>query len=69
VDDYKRGFWLKMVGAFLLGGILLFVLLILFTRAVYAWGSLVAFGGLVAVFLLGFWIHDRREIQRYQDSA
>ena len=69
MDSFKRGFGLKLVGAFLVGGILLFILLFLFVRAVYAWGSLIAFGGLVAVVLLGFWIHDRRDISRYQDSS
>lgn len=69
MDSFKRGFWLKFVGVLVLGGIAAFVLLILFTRAIYAWGSLVAFGLLVAVFLLGFWLHDRKEIARYEESS
>jgi hypothetical protein len=68
-DDFKRGFWLKLVGGLLVGGILLFLFLILFTRAIYAWGSLIAFGVLVAVVLLAFWIHDRRAIRRYEETS
>jgi hypothetical protein len=59
-DDLGFGFWAKMAGVFLLGAVALIVVLILFTRAVYAWGILGAFLALAAVALLAGWISDRR---------
>ena len=67
-DSLGFGFWAKTAGAILLGGIVLFILLILFTRAIYAWGVLAGFGLLVAAVLLGAWIHDRREIRQGEES-
>jgi VIT1/CCC1 family predicted Fe2+/Mn2+ transporter len=59
-DDLGFGFWAKMAGVFLLGAVALIVVLILFTRAVYAWGILGAFLALAAVALIAGWISDRR---------
>ena len=67
-DGLGFGFWAKTAGALLLGFAVLFICLFLFTRAVYAWGSLVGFGLLVAVVLLAAWLHDRREIRRAEES-
>jgi hypothetical protein len=59
-DDLGFGFWAKMAGLFLLGAVALIIVLILFTRAVYAWGILGAFLALAAAALLAGWISDRR---------
>ena len=59
-DDLGFGFWAKMAGVFLLGAVALIIVLIVFTRAVYAWGILGAFLGLAAIALLAGWISDRR---------
>src|SRR5215475_1793282 len=61
-------FWAKMAGVLVLGAIACFILLILFSRAIYAWGSLAAFGLLVAAVLFGAWLHDRKEVQRYEET-
>jgi hypothetical protein len=47
------------------GGIALLIILLLFSRAVYAWGFLGAFIVLAAVLLLIGWLYDRREARRY----
>jgi hypothetical protein len=59
-DDLGFGFWAKLAGVFLLGAVALIVVLIVFTRAVYAWGILGAFLALAAIALLAGWISDRR---------
>jgi hypothetical protein len=47
------------------GGIALLIILLLFSRAVYAWGFLGAFLVLAAILLLIGWLYDRREARRY----
>jgi hypothetical protein len=47
------------------GGIALLIILLLFSRAVYAWGFLGAFIVLAAILLLIGWLFDRREARRY----
>jgi len=66
-DDDGIGFtfYLKLAGAVLAGGLVLLVLLLLFSRAVYAWGFLGAFVVLAAILLLIGWLYDRREARRY----
>jgi hypothetical protein len=59
-DDLGWAFWGKLVGIFILGAIVLFVLTLIFFRAVYAWGLLGAFLGLAVVALIAGWIFDRR---------
>ena len=61
-------FWAKMAGVLVVGAIACFILLILFTRAIYAWGSLIAFGLLVAIVLFAAWLHDRKEVQQYEET-
>ena len=63
-DGLGFGFWVKLFGGFVLGAIVLFIFLIIFTKAIYAWGILGAFLGLAAVALFAGWIHDRREQRR-----
>ncbi len=58
------GFWWKVIGGVVVFGLAAFILLILLTKAVYAWGVLGAFVGVIVV-LLGFaWFYDRRNAQR-----
>jgi cell division protein FtsW (lipid II flippase) len=61
-------FWAKTAGVLVLGAIACFILLMIFARAWYAWGSLIAFGLLVAAVLFGAWLHDRKEVQRYEET-
>ena len=48
---------------FIVGAVVLFIFLIIFTKAVYAWGIFGAFVALAAIALFFAWIHDRR-VQR-----
>jgi predicted PurR-regulated permease PerM len=68
-DDLGTKFWLKFAGVFVAGGIALFIFLLIFTKAVYAWGIFGAFLVVIALALLAAWIHDRREQRRYQESS
>ena len=47
------------------GGLVLLIVLLIFSRAVYAWGFLGAFVVLGAILLLIGWLYDRREARRY----
>ncbi len=63
-DEPGSGFWWKVIGGVLLFGIVAFVLLLVLTRAVYAWGIGGAILGVIVV-LLGFaWFYDRRDKAR-----
>jgi hypothetical protein len=66
-EGLRFGFWAKMTGVLFCCAIGVFIVLDLLTRAAYAYGSLVAFGILIAVVLGAFWIHDRREIKRAEE--
>jgi hypothetical protein len=66
-EDLKFGFGAKIAGVVVLCAIGVFILLILITRAAYAFGSLAAFGILVALVLGAFWMHDRREVERARE--
>ena len=68
-DDLDRGFWIKFLGLFIAAGIGLFIVLLLFTKAVYAWGIFGAFLAIAAIALLAAWIHDRREQDRYPSGS
>jgi hypothetical protein len=70
-DDDGIGFtfYLKLAGAVLAGGLVLLVLLLLFSRAVYAWGFFGAFLALSIILLAFGWIYDRREARRYETEA
>ena len=56
---YRFYLWLAAIAFAVAAGFGL--VLILFTRAVYAWGLFGAFLALAAVLLLVAWIYDRRE--------
>jgi hypothetical protein len=59
--------WLALMT--ILGGIGLLILLLIFSRAIYAWGLLGAFLVLSAVLLMIGWFFDRRQVKRYGEEA
>jgi hypothetical protein len=61
IDAVGFRFYLALAGAALGIGVLLWIVLLVFWRAVYAWGFLGAFVALAALLLLIGWIVDRRE--------
>ena len=60
MSDLGWGFWLKMAGLFVVGGIVLFVLLAILVKAIYAWGFLAAFLGLALLACIAGYLMDRR---------
>jgi uncharacterized membrane protein YqjE len=68
-EGLGAGFWLKMFGLILLGGIAALILFLLIDAAWYRWGAL---GALLFFFLvIGVisYIHDRRQQHQYEDLA
>ena len=68
MEDEGPGFkfWASLFGVVIVGSIVALILMLIFTRAVYAWG---VFGVLIAfsILLLGVaWIYDRRQAKRYE---
>jgi hypothetical protein len=68
MEDEGPGFkfWASLFGVVIVGAIVALIVLLLLTRAVYAWG---VFGVLifVSLLLLGVaWIYDRRQVKRYE---
>jgi hypothetical protein len=67
-EGLGAGFWLKMFGLILLGGIAALFLFLLIDLAWVRWGAL---GALLFFFVLigGIaYIHDRREQRRYEEA-
>jgi hypothetical protein len=68
-EGLGAGFWLKMFGLILLGGIGALLLFLLIDAAWYRWGAL---GALLFFFVVigGIaYIHDRRVQRQYEDLA
>lgn len=66
-EGLGAGFWLKVIGVVVLGGIAAMLSFVLFEAAWYRWGF---FGAVIffSVVLLGIaYISDRRSQQRYED--
>jgi hypothetical protein len=61
------GFWLKVFGVLVLGGLAVFLAWILFERAWYRWGFIGASALFCAVLLGIAYVHDRRSQRRYED--
>jgi hypothetical protein len=61
-DEEELGtrFWLRLAGLVAAIGILLTIALLIFWRALYAWGFLGAVLGLAVILVLYGWIYDRR---------
>jgi hypothetical protein len=53
-------FYAGLAGVVIAGGVVALVMILIFSRAVYAWGVLGAFLILAAALLLFGWIFDRR---------
>jgi hypothetical protein len=60
MDDPGGKFWLKLAGLFVVGAIVLFIFMIIFLKAIYAWGILGTFLLLAVVALIAGWFVDRR---------
>jgi hypothetical protein len=69
-DDSGLGFsfWAKLAGVVVAIGIAALILLLILTRAAYAWGFFGALMVFVAILLLVAWFYDRRQIERYEES-
>ena len=59
-DSLGFGFYAKLAGIVLAVGICVFIVFLIFTRAVVAWGFLGAFLVIALVMLAFGWIYDRR---------
>jgi hypothetical protein len=63
-DERREGlgtrFYLKLAGGLVAIGILLLIALLIFWRALYAWGFLGAFLALAVVLVIVGWFYDRR---------
>lgn len=60
MDGIGWSFWLKMAGLFVVGGIVLFILLAILVKAIYAWGFLAAFLLLALLACVAGYFMDRR---------
>jgi len=60
MDDLGASFWFKMAGLFVVSAIALFVVMIIFLKAIFAWGFLAACLALAVVALVVGWFVDRR---------
>jgi hypothetical protein len=60
MDDLGAKFWFKLAGVFVVGAIALFIFMIIFLKAIYAWGFLAAFLALAVLALIAGWFVDRR---------
>jgi uncharacterized membrane protein YgdD (TMEM256/DUF423 family) len=63
-DGLGRRFWLRFAGGVLAVGVVLFVGLLIFWRAFYAWGFLGVFVVIAVAGLIFGWVYDRRSARR-----
>lgn len=68
-EGLGAGFWLKMFGLILLGGIGALLLFLLIDAAWYRWGALGALLFFFVVIGLISYIHDRRAQKQYEELA
>jgi hypothetical protein len=66
-EGLGAGFWLKMFGLILLGGIGALLLFLLIDAAWYRWGALGALLFFFVVIGLISYIHDRRAQKQYEE--
>ena len=59
-------FYAGMAGIVIVGAIAALILMLIFTRALYAWGFFGMFLVLAVVLLVFGWLVDRREARRYE---
>ena len=65
-DDGELGrrFWLRVFGGVVVLGIVLFIALLIFWRALYAWGFLGVVLFIAVASLVFGWIYDRRRARK-----
>jgi hypothetical protein len=68
-EGLGAGFWLKMFGLVLLGGIGALLLFLLIDAAWYRWGALGALLFFFVVIGVIAYIHDRRAQRQYEELA
>jgi O-antigen ligase len=61
-------FWLGTFGVLLAAAVGVFIVLLIFFRAAYAWGFFGAFMLLFAVLILVAWIWDRRRNKQFEED-
>ena len=59
-EGFGTRFYLKLAGGLVAIGILLLIGLLIFWRALYAWGFFGALVALAVVLIVAGWIYDRR---------
>jgi hypothetical protein len=65
-EGLGAGFWFKLIGIVLVGGIAALLLFLLVSGAWYRWGGLGAIVFFCALALLWGWIYDRRHAKEYE---
>ena len=61
MDDLGPHFWAWLVGMCLAGAVVMFLVLMLFTRAIVAWGIFGTFLVVALLLLVVGWFYDRHE--------
>ena len=67
-DGLGFRFFLWLAGIIVIGGIVLLVAFLIFSRAVYAWGFLGGFLAFAVVVLIFGWIYDKRHARDYDEA-
>jgi len=60
MDDPGAKFWWKLAGMFVIGAIVLFIVMVIFVKAIYAWGFLGTMLLLAVIALIAGYFTDRR---------
>ena len=68
MEELGFRFWVWLAAVIVGGAVALLIVLLLFSRAVYAFGFFGAFLALAVVLLLIGWIYDRRQQQKYEED-
>ena len=64
-EGLGAGFWAKLIGIVVLGGIAAMLLFLFVSAALYRWGAIGAIIFFSALVLLWGWIYDRRHQKEY----
>ena len=67
-DGLGFKFFLWLAGIIIVGGFVLLVAFLIFSRAVYAWGILGGFLAFAVVLLIFGWIYDKRHERDYAED-
>ena len=60
------GFYVRLAGITIAIGIGSLILMLIFTKAIYAWGVFGVLLALAVVLLVAGWLVDRRDARRYE---